>query len=105
MLGALEVGLSQICAPDLSRVGRPFHPVLGLGERVLRAAACQRQICEYGHPISCLPMAAHCVPMLEGSSGVSRRLTSERTRTPSFTVSQSCCAIAVEKAWRLLQNW
>jgi hypothetical protein len=45
VLGTLALGLSQVHATDLSRVGGAFHPVLYLGESVLRETAGQGEVC------------------------------------------------------------
>src|ERR1700681_392097 len=100
VLGTLALGLSQVHAADLSRVGGAFHPALYLGESILRETASQGEVCSPGHPLSCVQMDSYSLPVLEVSSALSRRGTPSRARTPQSQQRQELnCAIAVENLW------
>jgi hypothetical protein len=71
--GALVFLLSkEVPTAELSRVGRPFHPSIAMGARLLRAAVSPGQEAPCGGAGVSLQMDSHNPSLLEGTGGVRR---------------------------------
>ncbi len=71
-LGSFPLCLFEVPTAELSRVGRPFHPPIAMGARLLRAAVSPGQEAPCGRAGVSLQMDSHNLSLLEGARGLRR---------------------------------
>src|SRR5260370_38705040 len=69
-VGTFSLGLSEVFAAELSRVGGTFHRSLAMGAKLLSTTAGARQGTPRGGARVGLQMHSHRFPMLERSGGL-----------------------------------
>src|SRR4051794_24286910 len=71
-MGPLALGLSEVPAPNLSRMGLAVYQEIRMGENLLRSATRTQQVAPCGGTGSFLQVAADCLPLLERSRALRR---------------------------------
>jgi hypothetical protein len=65
-MGALALGMSEVSAADISRMGPAVYQKIGMGKNLLRPATQTEQVAPCSGASPFIPMATHPIPLLAG---------------------------------------